>query len=198
MASLPFLLLMISSLPCHCQFTETIEGPKTPSEWPSWYDANVKMRQQALSQVNYNASIYSVKELFWTQTAYILPQMYPFDTFFYDVSAHRYTIDKWVSFVNEQYGGVDAILMWATYPNLGIDDRNQFEMYLSLPGSVQGLRSVIDDLHQTYGIEIMFAYNPWDNGTQYSGAPDYQTLGKVLNDTGAVCFVSIIYGVRQI
>eukprot|EP01084_Bolivina_argentea_P190015 326654_1 len=167
------------------QFTETIKGPSNPSEWESWYLSNVNMRKEALKKVNYNGSIYSVKELYWTQTAYILPQMEPFDTYWYDFETHQYTIDKWVSFVNDQYGGVDAILMWATYTNLGIDDRNQFEQYYSLPGSVDKLRNIINYLHEKYNIYVLFAYNPWDTGTNYSGAALYQTLAKVLNDTNA-------------
>eukprot|EP01084_Bolivina_argentea_P186941 322126_1 len=170
----------------HCQpYSEYIKGPANPSEWDNWYASNVKMREQALSKVNYNGSIYSVKQLYWTQTAYILPQMYPFDTYFYDIKTHQYTIDKYISFTNDQYNGVDAILMWATYPNLGIDDRNQFEMYASLPGSINALRNITNYLHEKYNVQVVFAYNPWDTGTNYSGAPDYQTIAKFLNDTNA-------------
>ena len=29
---------------------------------------------------------------------------------------------------------MDAVLIWSTYPNMGIDDRNQLDMVQSMPG----------------------------------------------------------------
>jgi gamma-glutamyl hercynylcysteine S-oxide synthase len=34
---------------------------------------------------------------------------------------------------DKRYGGIDALLVWATYPNMGIDDRNQQDMLEVLP-----------------------------------------------------------------
>eukprot|EP01084_Bolivina_argentea_P186940 322125_1 len=162
------------------QLPLTIKGPSTPSDWNNWYLSNIKFRNEQLSSVNYNASIYNVPELQWIQNAYILPQMYPFDKYFYNKTTQSYTIDKWLSYVNNQYGGVDGILYWATYTNIGIDDRNQQQMYYSLPGGVQTLINITNYLHKQ-NIKIIYPYNPWDTGTNYSGYPEYQSMVSFLN-----------------
>eukprot|EP01084_Bolivina_argentea_P308372 533218_1 len=185
-----FLLCFITILlpKCNAQLSETIEGPSSPSEWQSWYNKNLQFRHTQLSKANYNGSIYSVPELYWVQNAYVIPLVFPFDLYFYDPISHSYTIDKWVSYYQNLYGGVDAILFWATYTNLGIDDRNQYEMYLSLPGGIDQLKNITNYLNDKYNIKVLLAYNPWDYGTNYSGNPDYMTLSKFLYDINAAGF----------
>ena len=64
----------------------------------------------------------------WTQSSFIQPQMMVQDRYFYDPVAGRYTVDRYLDDLEKRYGGIDAVLVWATYPNMGIDDRNQLEM----------------------------------------------------------------------
>ena len=54
---------------------------------------------------------------------------------FYDPVADKYTVDRYLDDLEKRYGGIDAVLIWPTYPNMGIDDRNQHDMILSMPGA---------------------------------------------------------------
>lgn len=44
-------------------------------------------------------------------------------------------------------GGVDAILLWPTYENIGLDDRNQLAMFEAMPGGYPGLTQLHADFH---------------------------------------------------
>ena len=70
-----------------------------------------------------------------------------------------YTVDRWLGDLNRRYGGIDAALLWPTYTNLGIDDRNQFDLTRTLPGGVDALRRVVEQLHSR-GVRVLWAYNP--------------------------------------
>ncbi len=67
---------------------------------------------------------------------FIQPQMMVQDRYFYDPVAHKYTVDRYLDDLEKRYGGIDAVLIWPTYPNMGIDDRNQHDMIRSMPGGV--------------------------------------------------------------
>ena len=73
--------------------------------------------------------------------------MHPFDLFFYDPDAHRFTVDKYLDDLQARYGGADSILLWPTWPNIGVDARSQYDLFASLPGGLPGLKTVIEQLH---------------------------------------------------
>ncbi len=70
------------------------------------------------------------------------------------------------------------------YPNLGIDDRNQFDMLRDLPGGIPGLRHMVDQFHR-HGVKVFFPYLVWDTGTRDEGSPAWTTMSDLLKDIGA-------------
>ena len=67
----------------------------------------------------------------------------------------RYTVDRYLDDLEKRYGGIDAVLIWPTYPNMGIDNRNQHDMIRSMPGGVAGVRQMIADFHRR-GVRVLF------------------------------------------
>ena len=97
------------------------------------------------------------------------------DRYFYDPTTHKYTVQKWLDDINKRYGGVDSILMWPTYTNIGADDRSQFDLFEAMPGGLPGVRAAVDELHAA-GVKVLIPYNPWDSGTLRCG-PGMATCG---------------------
>ena len=52
------------------------------------------------------------------------------------------------------------MLLWQSYPNIGIDNRNQFDMLRDLPGGLPNVAKVVDAFHAR-GVHVLWPYNPW-------------------------------------
>src|ERR1700749_209752 len=90
------------------------------------------------------------------------------DRYFYDPIQGKYTVDRYLDDLDKRYGGIDSVLVWSTYPNMGIDSRNQINMVESMPGGVEGVRQMVGDFHR-HGVKVLFPMMMWDQGTT---APD--------------------------
>jgi hypothetical protein len=153
---------------------ETIPGPLTPEEQPAWYKNLTNWR----ASIPYAGGVFNVSQIAWTITSYIQPQMHPFDLFFFN-QVDGFTVDKYIDDVVARYGGIDSVLVWPTYPMLGVDDRNQYDMFRALPGGLAGVANWTAQLHAR-GVRVLWPYNPWDVGTRREGVSDQQALAELL------------------
>ena len=129
-------------------------------------------------------SRYELPALEWTQSSFIQPQMMVQDRYFYDPVAGRYTVDRYLDDLEQRYGGIDAVLVWATYPNMGIDDRNQLEMVESMPGGIDGVRQMVADFHRR-GVRVLFPMMMWDEGTHEPEQPWPQAIAALMKEIDA-------------
>ena len=120
-----------------------------------------------------NLEIHSRAGIEWYRSAYIEAFLFMYDLSFYDRETGRYRIDEVLDDGEREFGGYDIILLWQSYPRLGIDNRNQIDYYRDMPGGLEGLREVVDRAHAR-GVRVFVNYNPWDIGTRREpGAPPY-------------------------
>ncbi|MBC8181514.1 hypothetical protein H8E88_10365 [candidate division KSB1 bacterium] len=85
--------------------------------------------------------------------------LYGFDI--YDPETNRFRIDEFLDEGELNFGGYDYILLWHDYQRMGIDDRDQFDMYEDLPGGLEGLREMVDKAHAR-DVQVFIPYKPWD------------------------------------
>ena len=123
----------------------SLAKPKTCSraEVSAWLADIRHWRSERLIRMGYNGSEYERPELKWTQSCFIQPQMMIEDRYFYDPVAGKYTVDRYLDDLEKRYGGIDSVLIWHTYPNIGIDNRNQYDLLHDMPGGVEGLRQMV-------------------------------------------------------
>ena len=77
------------------------------------------------------------------------------------------------------------MLIWPTYPNIGCDDRNQFDLILSMPGGIKKIKELINIFHNKYNINVLWPYNPWDQYTNNTNIPDQQSISIFQNITNS-------------
>jgi hypothetical protein len=181
-----------------------IRGPSQvdPASIRTWLAKMKSMRTACQQAIGYNGSAFEVPELRWTQTAYVSPQMHPYDRFFFDPSKGNgtngsgYTVDRWLGDLNRRYGGIDKALIWPTYTNIGIDDRNTFDLIRSMPGGAEGIKVVVEQLHAR-GVKVLWPYHPWDHSTrgqQNNNVTDFVAMAELNRDTGAdgTCLLKLV------
>jgi formylglycine-generating enzyme required for sulfatase activity len=156
----------------------------TPAETGAWLADIEHWRTEERLRMGYEASQYERPELRWTQTSFIQPQMMVHDLYFYDRAKAKYTVDRYLDDVDTRYGGIDSVLLWHTYPNLGIDNRNQFDLFRDLPGGIPAVHTMIERFHQR-GVRVLFPVMMWDQGTRDEGVSDQVAMAKELADVGA-------------
>jgi gamma-glutamyl hercynylcysteine S-oxide synthase len=141
-------------------------------------------RTERKIRIGYDGSRYSLPALQWAQSSFIQPQMMVQDRYLYDPVAGKYTVDRYLDDLGKRYGGIDAVLVWSTYPNMGMDDRNQHDMVRSMPGGVVGVQQMVADFHRR-GVRVLFPMMMWDQGTRDPGMSWPQAIAEFMKQLNA-------------
>lgn len=131
---------------------------------------------------DFNDELYKRPDLQWIKKAYVMHLMMAWDKHYFDYKTGQFNWQKFQQCGKEWYGGDDVICLWPTWPSLGLDQRNQFDLYRDLPGGLSALRAQADSLRLN-GTKFFIAYNPWDESTRSEG--HLQGLASLIKDTSA-------------
>lgn len=149
-----------------------------------WIESLIAWRREHLIRIGYDDALYRRPELAWSQRNFVHAQMMVEDRCFYDPVEGRYTVDRYLDDLEARFGGIDSVLIWYVYPNIGIDDRNQFDLAHDLPGGIDGLRGAVADFHRR-GVRVFLPTMPWDNGTRAIDATEWQAIAEIVHAVGA-------------
>ena len=158
--------------------------PCTRHDIESWLADARNQRKERRIRVGLDVSRYGSEALRWTQSSFIQPQMMVHDRYFYDPATGRYTVDRYLDDLTTRYGGIDSVLIWPTYPNLGIDDRNQLDLIRSMPGGLDGVRQMIAAFHRRH-VRVLFPMAMWDQGTREPGSSWPEAIARLMSDVDA-------------
>lgn len=156
----------------------------TQNEHEAWLADITHWRNERRIRIGYDGARYDLTALKWTQSSFIQPQMMVHDRYFYDPASGKYTVDRYLDDLEKRYGGVDAVLIWPTYPNMGIDNRNQHDMIRSMPGGLTGVKQMVADFHRR-GVRVLFPMMMWDQGTRDPGVPWPDAIAQLMSEIGA-------------
>ncbi|MGA8151090.1 MAG: formylglycine-generating enzyme family protein [Terriglobales bacterium] len=159
-------------------------GPASPEDVENWRAGLKAWRVDRLSHLRYDGSQYDRPELEWTQHVLSQVQLLIWDRSFYDPEKAEYTVDRFLAETEGRIGPIDAVLIWHVYPNIGADDRNQFDLLRDLPGGIPGLRKMVQQFHDR-GVKVFFPTLAWDTGTREEGTFPWVPLSQLLKEIGA-------------
>ncbi|OWQ90813.1 sulfatase-modifying factor protein [Roseateles aquatilis] len=149
-----------------------------------WLRELIDWRREHLIRIGYDDANYRRPELQWAQRNFVHAQMMVEDRYFYDPVKGEYTVDRYLDDLEARFGGIDSVLIWYIYPNIGVDDRNQSDLAHDLPGGLAGLRGAIADFHRR-GVRVFLPTKPWDNGTREQGQRDWHAIADIIREVRA-------------
>jgi len=110
--------------------------------------------------------LYERKDLQWIAEDYLAVLQFAWDTDFYSATTASY--DPFREFFHRYdhlHGGYDIYAIWQGWPRLGLDSRNQWDLFRDLPGGMDSLRA-ISGYCRDRGSAFFISYNPWDQSTR--------------------------------
>ncbi len=163
---------------------ELFAGPKQAADRTSWAKTMEDWRSNELKRLSYDGSIYMLPQLKWLKKTFIYAQMMAHDRYFYNPVTRKYTVDKYLADLESRYGGIDAVLIWPTYPNIGVDNRNQYDLLHDMPGGISAIKKMVSDFKKR-GVAVFFPIMIWDHGTRKISLPMPEALIAEMKELGA-------------
>ncbi|HNS16675.1 MAG TPA: formylglycine-generating enzyme family protein [Bacteroidales bacterium] len=153
-----------------------------------WHRGLTKMfRERFLYDLPaFDNTLFEREDLAWVRHSYLMLLYFAWDHNYYDQFFGGYqSFGEFWSY-DQLVGGFDIYTIWPTWPRLGMDQRNQWDMYRDLPGGVAALREQAGFFHEK-GRKFFISYNPWDESTRkedhFKGMEEL--LGEI--DADGVC-----------
>ena len=114
---------------------------------------------------SFNDSLFQRGDLAWIRHSYLMTLLFAWDENYYDRFKGEYAFDKFIGEKRSLLGNYDVFMIWPTWPRLGLDQRNQFDLYRDMPGGLTELKRQAGLMHGTGG-KYFISYNPWDESTR--------------------------------
>ncbi|MGZ3184939.1 MAG: SUMF1/EgtB/PvdO family nonheme iron enzyme [Telluria sp.] len=150
----------------------------------SWREQLSVWRHEHKLRMGYSDAQYRRADTAWAQRNFVHTQMMVEDRFFFDPVKHAYTVDRYLDDLEARFGGIDSVLIWYVYPNIGIDNRNQTQLAYDMPGGIEGLKRAVDAFHAR-GVKVFLPTMPWDNGTHDQQQQDWDAVIELAVKVGA-------------
>lgn len=150
----------------------------------NWQQGMKKIFQEKMlyDTTTFNDSLYQRNDLKWIRHTYVLHLMDAWDKFYYDIADGKYHLQDFLKRGKKLYGGDDIVSIWPTWPTLGLDQRNQFDLFNDLPGGTAAMKQQAV-LSRAKGTKFFICYNPWDESTRTEN--HFEALSRLIKATTA-------------
>ncbi len=168
-------------LPGGARVRYTIYADVYKGEWQN--GLKLMFRERYLYDLEeFDNTLYERSDLAWIKESYLIILQMAWDREFFDRFTGSYTFPDLIRNGMEQFGFIDVYGIWPTWPRLGLDRRNQWDMYGDLPGGTKQLGNFVRMARQS-GTRFFIAYNTWDNSTRVE--EHYSGMARLIGETDA-------------
>ncbi len=130
----------------------------------------------------FDNSLFERTDLHWIKESYLMVLNAAWDIEFYDRLSGKYTYPEFLKKYIDLFGSIDAFMLWPTWPRLGLDERNQWDLFRDLPGGTGQLRNFAR-MSRQYGTRFFINSVPWDNSTRKEG--EIKGMAQLIAETEA-------------
>lgn len=131
---------------------------------------------------NFDNNLFERKDLQWIRHSYVSHLMMNWDKNYYDYGDKQFHIDDFIERGKKLYGGDDFIGIWPTWPMLGLDQRNQFDLFKDLPGGTIKIKKIAEEC-RSKNTKLFVCYNPWDESIRNEN--HFEGISKLIAATSA-------------
>jgi iron(II)-dependent oxidoreductase len=168
-------------LPPKAKVTYSLYAEVFKGEWQN--GLRIMFRDRYLYDIDkFDNSMFEREDLKWIKESYLIILQMAWDREFYDRLTGKYTYPDMLKKGTELFGNIDVFGIWPTWPRLGLDQRNQWDLYRNLPGGTGQLNNFVKLSHQS-NTRFFISYNPWDNSTRKED--HYKGMAKLIAETDA-------------
>ena len=130
----------------------------------------------------FDNSMFERTDLKWVRHTYVSHLIQNWDNYYYDYADGKFHLEDFIRKGMKLYGGDDFIGIWPTWPTLGLDQRNQWDLFRDLPGGMPQIKKLAEMCNQ-YNSRLFICYNPWDESTR--SEKHIVGMAKIIEATGA-------------
>lgn len=130
----------------------------------------------------FDDTLYKREDLSWIRSQYFMVLQMAWDKALYDAQNGGYQLENFLDKCDKLCGGLDVYGLWPTWPTLGLDQRNQWDLYGDLPGGLKKLHE-LSQMTKSRGTAFFISYNPWDQSTRKEN--HYKGMARLIQATDA-------------
>ncbi|MCK4631222.1 MAG: hypothetical protein KAT40_07250, partial [Bacteroidales bacterium] len=131
---------------------------------------------------SFDNSLYEREDLKWIRDKYLITLQFAWDHNYYDRFEGKYNFFRFLEDGKKYFGGYDVFGIWPTWPRLGVDERNQWDMYEDLPLGLDKMKELAR-YAQNNSTKFFIEFNPWDKSTREEDP--YEGMARLIRSTGA-------------
>ncbi len=139
----------------------------------------------------FDNKLFERKDLEWIRHSYTIALQAAWDHEYIESTTGKYNFEDYLTMGKKLFGGWDVYAIWPTWPTLGLDQRNQWDLYADLPGGPNKMKS-LSQYAKTQGTKFFITFNPWDQSTRTENF--YTGMERLLRATDADGVVLDTYG----